>query len=108
MKRLQFTWDENKNFSNQRKHNGVSFELAAHVFDDPFYLTRQDRIEDHEEERWQTIGLVHGGTLLLVAHTIIEEDSDGKVIEIIRIISARKADRSERKRYEEERSSIHP
>lgn len=102
MMRLQFTWDEDKNLSNQRKHSGVSFELAAHVFDDPFHLTRQDRIEGHEE-RWQTIGLVHGITLLLVAHTIIEEDSEGQTVEIIRIISARKADRSERKRYEEER-----
>jgi len=107
VRRLQFTWDEENNLSNQRKHSGVSFELAAHVFDDPFHLTRQDRIEDHEE-RWQTIGLVHGIALLLVAHAIIEEDSNGQVVEIIRIISARKANRSERKRYEEERSSVHP
>ena len=102
MARFEFTWDENKNLSNQRKHSGVSFELAAHVFDDPCHLTRQDRIEDYEE-RWQTIGLVHGVTLLLVAHTIIEEDDEGQTVEIIRIVSARKADKAERKRYEEER-----
>ena len=105
MIRLQFTWDEDNNLSNQRKHSGVSFELA-HVFDDPFHLTRQGRIDDHEE-RWQTIGRVHGITRLLVVPTIIDEDSGGQAVEIIRIISARKADRSERKRYEEERRSIH-
>ena len=99
---IRFTWDEDKNLSNQRKHSGISFEVAARVFDDPFCLTRQDRIEDFEL-RWQTIGIVHGVTLLLVAHTVIEEDSDGQAVETIRIISARKADRSERKRYEEER-----
>ncbi|MDD9718735.1 BrnT family toxin [Dinoroseobacter sp. PD6] len=102
MSLIRFTWDEDKNLSNQRKHSGVSFELAARVFEDPFCLTRQDRIEDFEQ-RWQTIGIVHGVILLLVAHTVIEEDSEGQVIETIRIISARKADRSERKRYEEER-----
>lgn len=102
MAKLQFTWAEDKNLSNQRKHSGVSFELATHVFDDPFHLTRQDRVEDYEE-RWQTIGVVHGITLLLVAHTIIDDDSEGQAVETIRIISARKADKLERKRYEEER-----
>ena len=97
-----FTWDEVKNLSNQRKHDGIAFELAVRVFRDPLRLTRQDRIEDHEE-RWQTIGVVHGVTLLLVAHTISGRDEDGQLVETIRIISARKADKSERKRYEEER-----
>ncbi len=102
MTETRFTWDEDKNLSNQRKHGGISFELAVRVFRDPLRLTRQDRIEDYEE-RWQTIGVVHGVTLLLVAHTIIEEDEDGQHLETIRIISARKADKSERNRYEEER-----
>ena len=98
----QFTWDENKNLSNQLKHEGISFALALRVFRDPLRLTRQDRIEDHEE-RWQTIGVVHGITLLPVAHAIIEEDKDGQHLETIGIISARKANKSERNRYEEER-----
>ena len=101
MAETRFAWDEDKNLSNQRKHDGIGFELAVRVFLDPLRLTRRDRIEDHEE-RWQTIGIVHGITLLIVAHTITEEDEDGQLSETIRIISARKADKSERKRYEEE------
>ena len=49
------------------KHR-IGFELAALVFRDPLRMTRQDRVEDGEE-RWQTIGVAHGITLLLVAHT---------------------------------------
>ncbi len=52
-----YSWDETKNFSNQQKH-GISFELAKLVFDDPFHLTRQDRIENGEK-RWQTIGMIN-------------------------------------------------
>src|SRR3546814_16347199 len=61
-----------------------------------------DRIEGGEQ-RWQTLGLVEGHLLLLVAHTVAEDDDDGEYVEIIHIISARKADRKERRRYEEER-----
>ena len=50
-----------------------------------------------QEQRWQTIGLVGGHLMLLVAHTVGE---DGNGMEIIRIVSARTADRKERKRYE--------
>ena len=98
---MRFTWDETKNRSNQRKHDGISFEEAARVFSDPFRLTRQDRFESGEE-RWQTIGIVHGVTVLLVAHTITEENDDGETVEEIRIISARRTTPKERKRYEQE------
>lgn len=97
---MRFTWDEAKNRSNQKKHDGIAFEEAAHVFRDPFRLTRQDRIVDGEE-RWQTIGVVHGVTVLLIAHTITEDD-EGEPIEEIRIISARRATPKERKHYEHE------
>ena len=98
---LRFDWDETKNRSNQRKHGGIAFEVAARVFRDPFRLTRHDRIEDGEE-RWQTLGVVHGVTVLLVAHTITEDDDEGEPVEVIRIISARRATPRERKRYEQE------
>lgn len=91
-----FSWDDAKNESNQRKH-GVSFAAAQLVFDDPLHLTRQDRIENGEQ-RWQTIGLAGGVVLLLVAHTWHEEDSGE---EHIRIISARRATKLERKIYEQ-------
>ena len=97
----RFTWDEAKNAANQRKHDGIAFEQAAQVFLDPFHLTRQDRFEAGEE-RWQTIGVVRGVTILLVAHTITELESDPEPIEEIRIISARRASAKERKKYETE------
>ena len=91
---MRFEWDEQKNRSNQGKHQ-VSFELASEVFDDPYHQSRQDRIEDGEM-RGQTVGLVGGMALLLVAHTW--HDDDGEVV--VRIISARKATRAERRAYE--------
>ena len=76
------------------KHK-VSFEVAGFIFDDPLHVSRLERIVDGEE-RWQTIGVVGGVLLLLVAHTW--EDSGKEAV--IRIISARKANAHERKRYE--------
>ena len=97
---LRFEWDEAKNRANQRKH-GVSFEEAVHVFHDPLQVSVQDRIEGGEQ-RWQTFGLVSGVVLLMVAHTVYEDEDNGRSIEVIRIISARRADRTERQRYEEQ------
>jgi uncharacterized DUF497 family protein len=90
-----FEWDETKARSNARKH-GVRFEDAMLVFADPYALVEQDRLEG-SELRWQTLGLAGGIVLLLVAHTVRNEQED----EIIRIVSARKAVRKERKRYDE-------
>ena len=88
---MEFAWDERKNRINKQKH-GVNFETASLVFDDPYHLTRQDREVDGEP-RWQTIGIVNGVHLLLVAHTVDEDE------EVIRILSARKATRRERSTY---------
>ena len=96
----RFAWDPVKAAANLRKH-GVSFEIAIRAFADPFALTEQDRIEDGEA-RWQTLGMVEGRVLLLVAHTFRDEDEDGEAIEVVRIISARAAARRERRRYEQE------
>jgi hypothetical protein len=87
-------WDDRKAEGNFRKH-GIRFEEAALVFDDPFAVSEKDRIENGEQ-RWQTIGMV-GGCLLLVAHTVRFEEEG---IEVVRIISARRMDRKERRRYE--------
>lgn len=88
---MEFAWEERKNRVNRRRH-GISFETAALVFDDPYHLSVQDR-EVEGEVRWQTIGLVGGLHVLVVAHTVDEEE------EVIRIISARKAEPRERKTY---------
>lgn len=93
--RQRFTWDPAKAASNLRKH-GISFEEAVCVFADPMAVTRQDRVENGEQ-RWQTIGAVGGFTLLLVAHTLWDDEAG---IEVVRIISARRADRKERRIYE--------
>jgi uncharacterized DUF497 family protein len=94
---IRFEWDDAKAKQNLRKH-GVAFDDAIVVFSDPYALTTQDRIEGGEQ-RWQTLGTVGGYLVLLVAHTVSDAD-DGT--EIIRIISARAADRKERKRYEDQ------
>jgi uncharacterized protein len=88
---VEFAWDERKNRLNQRRH-GVSFETAMLVFDDPHQVSVQDREVDGEL-RWQTIGMVGGLQLLLVAHTVDEEG------DVIRVISARKATPRERNAY---------
>ncbi|WP_151802409.1 BrnT family toxin [Acinetobacter guillouiae] len=89
-----FEWDEVKNQKNQRKHD-ISFEVATLVFDDPLRIEQQERFVDGEE-RWQTIGMIHGVLLVLVAHTIRLEDDT----EIIRLISARDATKAEIRKYE--------
>jgi uncharacterized protein len=94
---VRIIWDQNKNQSNKVKHK-VSFELASLVFEDPFHLSILERIENGEE-RWQTMGIVGSVVLLLVAHTSIELDGE----EVVRIISARKATRKERQKYEKDR-----
>jgi uncharacterized DUF497 family protein len=90
---LQFIWDERKNRANQRKH-GISFETAILVFDDPYQISTQER-EVEGELRWQTIGVMKGIQILLVAHTVSESVDE----EVIRIISARKATPQERSIY---------
>ena len=92
---MRFVWDEDRSRSNRVKHK-VSFETARLVFDDPFALSIQDRIVEGEL-RWQTLGLVGGVLILVVAHTY--EETEGE--EVIRIISARKATPRERMLYEQ-------
>lgn len=92
---MRFVWDLAKAESNHRKH-GVRFEDAVQVFFDPLHLTVQDRVEGGEY-RWQTIGQVGGAAVLLVAHTVTEDGPEP--VEVIRIISVRRATPQERKRY---------
>ena len=85
-------WDETKNRANRRRHR-VSFEEAAFVFGDPFELTIDDPDHSVSEYRFITIGESSEGRLLVVSYT----ERGG----IIRLISARKPTRRERKAYEE-------
>ena len=90
---MRFIWDEHKNRRNRSKHK-VSFETAVLVFDDPHAISIQDRFVQGEE-RWQTLGLIEGVIVMLVAHSIEVEGDE----ETIRIISARKATPREREIY---------
>lgn len=92
---LRFEWDPPKAARNKAKHK-LSFELAKEVFFDPFVLTELDGYE-HGEERWRTIGAI-GSALVLVIHTTRENEAGE---EVIRIISARRAEPKERRHYEE-------
>jgi hypothetical protein len=101
---VRFEWDEAKNLANKRKH-GISFEEASHVFFDPLHVVVEDRVLDGEQ-RWQALGVVkrNAGSLilLLVAHTIRDESKTDGYVEVVRIISARKATPEERRVYEVE------
>ena len=92
--KIRFEWNERKVETNLRKHK-IGFELASHVFADEFALTELEGTE-HGEAQYTTTGQV-GSALIVVSHTYREEGG----IEIIRIISARKATRSERRQFEE-------
>jgi uncharacterized DUF497 family protein len=92
---MEFDWDDEKNQANLAKH-GISFELASYVFDDPLHHSVPDQCE--YEERWRIIGVAKNFMIIIVVHTIIENESEE---EVIRIISARLATAHERRAYEE-------
>ena len=92
---MRFEWDSEKNRINQKKHNGLDFEVAARVFDDPNIILMHDRVVEGEQ-RWHAIGAV-SAALLVVVHIYREDNVNGE--EIIRIISAREANQSERRVY---------
>ncbi len=89
---LEFEWDTEKSKKNMSRH-GVSFIEAATVFSDSLSMTYSDPCHSHDEKRFIIIGLSSSGKLLMVSHT---ERNDK-----IRIISARKLTRKERKQYEQ-------
>jgi len=93
----RFEWDQAKEKINLQRHR-LSFAVAARVFADPFAMCEQGI--ENGELRWKTLGIADGYLLLLVVHTV-RFDEDG--VEVIRIISARRADPQHRKHYEQNR-----
>jgi len=89
---ISFAWDEKKSISNKKKH-GVSFEEAQTVFADENALLIHDPDHSDEEERFVMIGLSDRLRVLIVCHCYRRSKA------VIRIISARKAMRSEQKQY---------
>ena len=86
-----FEWDEEKNKTNQQKH-GISFNQATKVFDDQNRLEYEDKRRDYGESRWVTIGKLVN-VFVVVVYTLRDT--------AIRIISARRASRDERTRYQQ-------
>ncbi|HRX71463.1 MAG: BrnT family toxin [Candidatus Competibacteraceae bacterium] len=93
---MLFEWDADKARRNQRKHK-VSFETAARVFLDPNRIETYDDRENYGEDRWKTVGLVEVEWLTVV-YTLRGDH------ETIRIISARRADESEKRTYRQFRT----
>ena len=93
---MQFEWSDEKNALNIKKHD-VSFEEAKEVFLDPTHISKIDHRFDYFEERWITLGTTTEDKIVVVANMFFDEN--GK--EIIRIISARKANQKERIFYEQ-------
>ncbi|MBA3071627.1 MAG: BrnT family toxin [Nitrospirae bacterium] len=89
---LLFEWDPNKARKNIEIH-GVSFDEASTAFRDTLSLTIYDPLHSEEEDRLVLIGSSFKNRLLVIVHTERENK--------IRIISARKATKNERKKYEE-------
>jgi hypothetical protein len=94
MSYLQFEWDPNKAESNIRKH-GITFIEAESVFSDECARVIPDPDSSYGEERFIIMGLSEKHNTLVVCHCYRGGD------ERIRIISARKAEKRERKQYEE-------
>jgi len=94
---LRFDWDPLKSNVNRRKH-GVSFDEAAEAFSDEHALLLAEPDHSSDEERFVLLGVSSRLRLLVVCHCYRKND------EIVRIISARKANRTEREIYDQRRS----
>ena len=92
---MKFEWDPRKEEINIQKH-GITFEQASYVFSDPYALNKYDEEHSDEEDRWLLLGKSVNEVILVVVHTF--KDQDG--MELVRIISARKASNSESKEYQ--------
>nr|VFK50043.1 MAG: hypothetical protein BECKTC1821D_GA0114238_10882 [Candidatus Kentron sp. TC]VFK62343.1 MAG: hypothetical protein BECKTC1821F_GA0114240_10732 [Candidatus Kentron sp. TC] len=92
MRDIRFEWDERKNRENKRKHK-VSFEEARTVFLDENAIRFFDPDHSEDEERFIMLGISFTLRVLVVCHCYQEDDS------VIRIISARKADKKEQSAY---------
>jgi hypothetical protein len=88
---MEFEWDTEKAISNFANH-GVAFDEAVTVFGDPLATTVADPAHAEEEERWWTMGLSSHQRIVVVWHT---DRGDS-----VRLIGARPATPSERRKYE--------
>lgn len=93
---MRFRWDRSKAADNRRIHR-ASFEEACTIFSDESILTIHDEKHSAEEDRWASMGMSMTGRILVVIHTWPEPDESDE--EVVRIISARRANERERATY---------
>ena len=92
MKQLEFEWDKKKNKVNTKKH-GVSFEEAQTTFYDEYAIQFFDPEHSEDEDRFILLGTSFKLKTLVICHCFRQEET------VIRIISARKADKEEEQEY---------
>ena len=92
---MKFEWDQNKDIANQNKH-GLSFNEAIEIFEDPLHISILDDRYSYFEERWITVGMTKGDSIVVAANLYFDEKGE----EVIRIISAREATNNEKRKYE--------
>jgi len=94
---LRVTWDPVKAVANIEKH-GVSFEVAQELFGDPLLTIDADNAHSLEEDRYAAFGSTTAGTILFISYSIRGED--------VRLISARRANGFEKRRYMNDKRTI--
>ncbi|MBW4532685.1 MAG: BrnT family toxin [Pleurocapsa minor HA4230-MV1] len=95
---MEFEWDENKNRNNIIKH-GIDFQEAKRVFEDPDLLTYEDNRFNYGERRDISLGQLELTTQSkIIVVVVVSTDRNG----IVRLISARKASKQERREYEQQ------
>ncbi|WP_026528206.1 BrnT family toxin [Butyrivibrio sp. VCD2006] len=93
MNKLEFEWDDNKEKRNIHIHK-IDFSTAAHVFADECRIEKYDGKHSEDEDRYKVIGAINGHLLVIVvSYTMRHNDR------VIRMISARKAEKEEREEY---------
>ena len=92
MNEIEFSWDDKKNNINQSKHN-ISFEEASSAFSDENARLKHDYLHSDNENRFILLGFSSKLRILVVCHAYRKDETE------IRIISARKANKNERKQY---------
>jgi uncharacterized DUF497 family protein len=93
MEELIFEWDDEKEQKNIKKHK-IDFSTAAHVFSDNCRIEKYDGKHSEDEDRYKVIGAINGYLMIIVvSYTMRKNDK------VIRMISARKAEKEEREEY---------
>ena len=93
MEELLFEWDDQKEIINIKKHK-IDFSTAAHIFSDDCRIEKFDGKHSNEEDRFKVIGAINGHLMVIVVSYTMRNN-----YKVIRLISARKAEKEERDKY---------